>query len=147
MQPGARRPFHRDRLRYDEHYALELGYAVDKGIPWKEYVRRWSLEDRSRVIAALQDKAARCSVCSTAPWEWLDAEGNLDPEAFAVVDHDCHGCAAKDRVRLARETEKVAARPGSSLVLVPRRLAEIAKAATRRRPMSARERAGRARRR
>jgi hypothetical protein len=145
VQPGARRPFHRERLRYDEYYALELGYAVEHGVPWKEYVKRWSLEDRSRLIAYLQDKSKRCTNCGTAPWEWLDDEGNLDPEAFAVLDQVCHGCAAKDRVRLARETDKTAALQGASLVLVPKRLAAVAKAAARRRPMSARERAGRSR--
>lgn len=138
MQPGARRPFQRRRLRYDRAHALEAGYAVDKGIPWHEYLARWTNADRAIVQAVLAEHALRCQICGTAPWEWENADGSLNPGAFRAVSSVCLGDAALERMRKSQEGGSGV--PGSSLRLVPEDVVLSQQARGARRPVSARER-------
>lgn len=138
MQPGARRPFQRRRLRYDHSFRLEAEYAVDKGIPWKKYVKDWDLESRSVVQAVLAERALRCQVCGTAPWEWEDADGLLNPGAFRATSHVCLGDAAMDKLRKSQENGPSV--PGSSIRLVPEEVWVAQQARGAQRPMSHRER-------
>lgn len=116
---------------------------MEKGIAWSTYLREFSPSDRAVVIAVQQHKAAICTMCSTAPWEWLDEDGQFDPTAFEAAMTSCPGCAVKDRARTAAQNGKTPEPAGSSWTLVPRRLAKAVQKASR--PLSVRERARRAR--
>lgn len=110
MQCGAGRPFHRRRLREDTGYRIELGYCVDKGIPWEVYLETFSLEDRARVVAYLSEKSERCTLCGTAEWEWRE-----NKFAYHAAREVCFGCQHKD---LLREDEQ-GTQAGVSIILVP----------------------------
>jgi hypothetical protein len=133
VQPGAGRPFQRRRLRYDPGYRLEASYAVEHGIPWEEYLERWSPQSRAVVQAVLAENALRCQTCGTAGHEWET------DDAFVAVDSVCPGCAARDRKRADSETGPMV--PGSSIKLVPQAMARALAGAPISRPRSARERA------
>lgn len=106
---------------------------MDKGIPFKEYLRRWDNEDRARVQAVLAENALRCQMCGTADWEWVT------DSSFRAVESVCQGCAAKDRKRAGSETGGQI--PGSSIRLVPEEVAVRTETIRTGRPKSARERA------
>lgn len=126
MQPGARRPFQRARLRYDAAFATELGYCVDRGIPHSKYLEQWSAEDRAKVVALLLERSERCSMCGTSPWEWDPAQGG-HKHAYDPEHQICLGCQRKELLR--DDTEKAPA--GSSVVLVPRKVAAARRRARR----------------
>lgn len=133
MQQGAGRPFQRRRLRYDSTFAAEAEYAVEKGIPWEEYLARWSLRSRAIVIAVQMEKAERCTMCGTRAWEWAE-----DPEAYVPETHVCPGCAVQDAA--SAEQDNATKPKGSRIRLIPRRVAELKAAKGRKRPLSRRER-------
>lgn len=123
MSGGPRRPFHRARLRYDAGFRTELAFCVERGIPHSVYLATWSHEDRAKVVAFLMEKSERCQLCGTAPWEW-----EHDPHAYEPAREVCLGCQKKDLLR--DDGEKVPA--GSSVVLIPKRVARMRRAAARR---------------
>lgn len=133
MQRRLHGVFQRERLRYDPTFALEASYCHERGIPWEEYLERWSAQSRSVVVAVQMEKAERCPSCNTSPREWEE-----DPSAYVAAQKICHGCAAKDvfRENLPKDHQT----PGSSVNLVPGDRAEKMAAAPAMRPRSARER-------
>ena len=138
MRGGAERPFQRRRLRYDHVFRLEADYSVDKGIPWKRYLREFAAEDRALVQAVLLERSLRCANCGTAPWEWEDEHGAPNPGAFRAVTHVCLGDAAIERLR--KSQENTAGVPGSNIKLVPETVFEHRERKGFSRPLSARER-------
>jgi hypothetical protein len=127
------RPFQRDRIRRDRNYAIELKYACAHGIPWSRYLRMFDRVDRARVIANELEEGSRCSMCGTAQWEWDE-----DPGAYEAVPMTCPGCKERDQVREQQDGQK----PGVSIRLLPRALAQRVRETPRRRPRSPRELAG-----
>lgn len=114
MQRRARRPFQRARLRYDSTFALEVEYCFDRGIPYEEYLARWSAEDRAKVAAVALERGEKCTRCGTREWEWHE-----DPNAYEPIYWTCMGC--QKRELLEKSDEKTA--PGTSIRLVPRQTA------------------------
>ena len=126
MQPGAERPFQRARLRYDDTFALELGYCYEKGIPHSRFLEEWDAEDRAKVAAFAMEKAEKCFRCGTAPHEWAE-----DPDAYVAVAMGCPGC-----LRLETMSEDLHNTPGpkgAAVRLLPRSAAERLRAETERR--------------
>jgi hypothetical protein len=114
VQQRAGRPFQRARLRYDSAFSLETGYAFEHGIPYSEYLQRWSNTDRAIVTAVTMEKADRCSMCGTAPWEW-----EADPYAYDPIYVTCPGCQRKEAL-----ADDDTPRPkGTTVRLVPKRVA------------------------
>lgn len=114
MQLRARRPFQRARLRYDPSFNLEASYAHEHGIPYSEYLERWTNTDRAIVTAVTTEKADRCSMCGTSPWEW-----DADPYAYDPVYVTCPGCQRKE---LLADDDTPRAK-GTTVRLVPKRVA------------------------
>lgn len=76
----------------------------------------WEPEDRSKAIAFMMEKAARCTRCGTADWEWDE-----DPYAYTAVRQVCRGCQKLELV----EDDPTETKPaGSTVVLIVRALAE-----------------------
>ena len=94
MQCRPRRPFYRERLRYDATFAIEASYVVEHALPYSEYLERWEPSDRSIVIAVTMERAERCSMCGTAQREWDD-----DPFAYAPERVTCPGCRARETLQ------------------------------------------------
>ncbi len=86
------------------------------------YLETWSAEDRAKVLAYQMEKAERCGMCGTAPWEW-----EHDPYAYEPAREVCFGCQKKDLMR--DDSEKPPA--GSSVVLIPKAVARARRAAER----------------
>ena len=114
MQLRARRPFQRSRLKYDPSFALEVGYCFDRGIPYSEFLERWSPEDRSRVTAHALERAGKCLSCGTAEEEWT-----ADMDAYTAIRHTCPGCMRRE-IMQASDTE---VSKGTSVRLVPKAMA------------------------
>lgn len=76
----------------------------------------WTPEDRAKVVAFGMEKSMRCNMCGTADWEWEE-----DPYAYEAVQSLCYGCQKKDLVRTDPEFED---RPGISIVLLPKKVAQ-----------------------
>lgn len=55
-------------------------------MPHSEFLA-WDDEDRMKALAFLMEKAERCQMCGTAPWEW-----EQNRHAYEAVEHFCHGC-------------------------------------------------------
>lgn len=113
---------------------MQANYAVEHGIPWSEFLRRWSWEDRSIVVAVQLERAAHCTSCGLTEKQWHD-----DPGAFVPMQVVCPWCALKDRVRSDGDTS--ASIPGASIKMLPRNTAEKISSTKAQRPMSPRERA------
>lgn len=92
-----------------------MGYCVDHGVPHSEYLDRWTLEDRAKVVAVLMERAERCQMCGTAPWEWDE-----DKYAYEPAREVCFGCQKKDLLRDDQEKSPA----GSSVVLIPKAVAK-----------------------
>lgn len=116
MLGGDGRPFQRERLRYDPRLYLELSYCAEKGIPHSEFLE-WDPEDRAKVLAYMVEKAERCDMCGTAPWEW-----DLDKRAYEPVEKFCMGCYLK---HMANEGNS--SLPGTTITLAPGRGQQAAK--------------------
>lgn len=68
-------------------------------------------------MAYLMEKAERCQMCGTAPWEWDEEQGG-SKDAYTPAVHQCMGCYHTKR---AQEDEQLM--PGASVILVPKRRA------------------------
>lgn len=135
MQSGHGCPFQRQRLRIDPSFALELGYAVEHGIPWSRYLEEFSSADRGWVIAHTMEQAERCDMCGTASWEWEE-----NRFAYEAVDSLCQGCYLKS----VFSDQEGSSLPGTNVKLVPvtpLRKAQRQVAEERRRKMQEKERA------
>lgn len=121
-RPGC--PFQRTRLRYDPTFNLEATYCYDHGIPYQEYLDRWSQVDRAVITAVALEKSARCSMCGSSQQEWDD-----DPYAYEAVRVTCPGCMRRETMN-DDSTENVA--KGSSVRLLPKAAAERMRAETAR---------------
>jgi hypothetical protein len=55
-------------------------------------------------------------MCGTSEWEW-----ESDAEAYIAVRHFCPGCEAK---QLLTDDDSAPTRPGTSVILLPRQIAE-----------------------
>lgn len=132
MQLGARCPFQRTRLRYDRTFALEVGYCYDHGIPYSEYLERWTDADRARVAAVGLERARICSKCGTDSMDWED-----DPYAYAPMFVTCPGCQ-----KIEALSKDDTPRPlGTSIRLVPKETAvRLAREAEAGRPRPRRKR-------
>lgn len=115
MQRGARCPFQRSRLRYDSTFSLEVAYCYDHGLPYSEYLDRWSQEDRAILGAYALERGMTCPTCGTAPHEWEE-----DPDAYVAINLNCPGCMRRE-VMLEDDTPKP---KGTSVRLVPKAAAE-----------------------
>lgn len=93
MQPGAGSGPYRSRLRYDRDFFFELSVCSDYHIPHSEFLA-WDLDDQSKAIAFAIEKAIRCTMCGTAPWEW-DALSGGSRRAYEAVEVTCWGCYTK----------------------------------------------------
>ena len=114
MQRGARRPFQRSRLRYDHSFALEVGYCYDRGIPYAEFLERWSPEDRAKVTAVAMERSEQCPSCGTSPWEW-----NEDPDAYEAMHLTCIGCMRREIL----SADDTPTSKGTSVRLLPKSVA------------------------
>lgn len=85
-----------------------MSYCVDKAIPHSEWLS-WPAEDRAKTIAYIQEDAARCSMCSTAQWEWDE-----NPYAYEPVEEFCKGCYLKSIA-----SEDAGKMPGTRVTLTP----------------------------
>ena len=83
-------PYHRQRLRYDSSFYLELSYCYENALPHSEFLS-WSAEDRSKTLAFALEKSLRCVSCGTAGWEWEQDKGAYEP-----VNVMCWGCYHRD---------------------------------------------------
>lgn len=93
MQQGAGSGPYRGRLRYDRDFFFELQLCSEYGIPHSEFLA-WEPDDQAKAIAFAIEKAMRCVMCGTAPWEWDEAQGG-SRHAYEAVESFCHGCYAK----------------------------------------------------
>lgn len=93
MQQGAGRGPYRSRLRYDSEFFFELQICNEYGIPHSEFLA-WEPEDRAKAKAFVIEKAQRCAMCGTAPWEWDEKQGG-DRRAYEPVESFCPGCHMK----------------------------------------------------
>lgn len=103
---------YRRRLRYDSGFYLDLQYCDEHGLRHSEFLQ-WSTEDRSKAIAFMLEKNARCVMCGTAEWEWDPKEGG-SRHAYEPVQEFCRGCYLK---HVAGEGEDTV--PGTTIVLMP----------------------------
>ena len=123
MQPGAGRPFHTTRLRYDPTFALEVRWCADHGLPHSALLA-WDPEDRAKLTAHILEESARCQMCGTSPWEWEE-----DPFAYEPVQETCRGCQLRDMA-----SDEVSQGRGQRVVLIPKRVAAKRRAMPRRAP-------------
>lgn len=98
MQRRPRRPFQRERLRYDPTFAAETSYAYEHGLPWSEYLDRFEPGDRAIVIAIAMERSSRCVSCGTAQREWEE-----DPGAYTPVRITCPGCRLRETLQADSE--------------------------------------------
>ncbi len=84
------------------------------GIPHSQLLD-WSAEDRAKAMAFALEKAERCQMCGTAPWEW---EANRF--AYEAVREVCFGCQQKDLLREDDDGRQA----GVSVVLIPEAAAQ-----------------------
>lgn len=96
---------------------MEAGYCYEKGIPYEEFLERWSPKSRAVVAAVAMEKGQECGRCGTAGWEWDE-----DANAYVAIRVLCPGC---QRIKLMEEDEANApGLAGSSIRLVPLAAAE-----------------------
>lgn len=107
---------------------------MEKGIAFSRYLRDWSLEDRSIVVAVQMAKAEECGGCGLTT-----AEFDENPDAYVAMQVTCPWCAMKDRAKAADDTDTTL--PGATIRLLPAKLAEVMRSIKAVRPKSARERA------
>lgn len=86
-----------------------MSFCCEKGIPHSVFLQ-WKPEDRAKVLAYLLEKAARCTMCGTAPWEWEE-----NKFAYTPVEELCQGCYRKS---VYQDTEGRSL-PGTNVKLVP----------------------------
>jgi len=103
-------------------------------MPFSRYLRTFTNEDRSIVVAVKLNEAERCASCGLT-----QAEFDEDPTAYEAAQVACPWCAMKDRAREADDTDVSA--PGASIRLLPRKAAERLRSIRPKRPLSPRERA------
>lgn len=99
---------------------MEMSFCNEHGIPHSEFLG-WSSEDRSKALAFIIEKAARCDMCGTAEWEW-----NKDRRAYEPVEKFCMGCYLKHMAQ-----EGSGALPGTTISLEPTRGQAAAKRLSR----------------
>lgn len=75
-------------------------------------------------MAYLLEKAERCTLCGTSPWEWDPDQGGAR-DAYTAAGHQCMGCY---HIKIAQQGE-TDSMPGSSITLVPKRHAHRLKRA------------------
>lgn len=92
-----------------------MEYCLDAGIPYSEFLERWSESDRALVSAAIMEKSSRCSGCGTSEWEWGE-----DPYAYHPIFHTCPGCQKKE---ILGDDDTPRAK-GTTVRLVPKAVAE-----------------------
>ena len=74
-------------------------------------------------MAHLLEKAERCQLCGTAPWEW-DPEQGGERDAYGATIHNCMGCY---HTKIAQQDTDLM--PGASIRLVPKRMLGLLKQA------------------
>lgn len=94
---------------------MEAEYAYDHGIPWGEYLQRWTHGDRAKVVAVALERSRRCKSCGTDPSDWED-----DPYAYAPMYVTCPGCARIEALRKDDTPTPL----GTSIQLIPKVTAE-----------------------
>ena len=77
---------HKQRIRHDPWFRMELYYCNEHGIPHSEFLE-WDIEDRCKALAFMVAKSEECALCGTAQWEWDESR-----TAYYPVQHRCHGC-------------------------------------------------------
>jgi hypothetical protein len=87
-----------------------MSYCHDHAIPHSEFLE-WDVEDKAKVMAYILEKAARCTQCGTAPWEWEE-----NKFAYTPVEELCMGCYKKS---VFQDTEGSKGLPGTNVRLVP----------------------------
>ena len=87
-----------------------MSFCNEVGIPHSVFLQKWSPEDRSKARAFMIEKAQRCSLCGTAPWEWEE-----NKFAYTAADDFCRGCYQK-AVFSDQESNNL---PGTTVKLVP----------------------------
>lgn len=104
-------------------------------MPWSEYLRRWSPEDRAKVQAVILEEALICGRCGTAPWMW----DGID--AYQAIVDECNGCKHLDMQEDQMRQPNTPKRPGQRVRLVTRDTAVrmVAGARKGKRPKSPRE--------
>jgi hypothetical protein len=100
---------------------MEVAWCADRGLPHSTLLA-WDSVDRAKLQAHLLESGQRCQSCGTSPWEWED-----DRHAYEAGVHQCWGCYVKDA---AKDDQPAPA--GTTVVLVPRKVAEARRAAGQR---------------
>jgi len=95
---------------------MELSLCHEHGIPHSEFLN-WDPDDKSKALAFLLEKAAKCDMCGTAEWEW-----DADRKAYEPVEKFCMGCYLKHMV-----SEGGGQMPGTTVVMEPTRTQKTAK--------------------
>jgi hypothetical protein len=67
----------------------------------------WDAEDRAKALAFIFEKADRCQMCGTSPWEWEE-----NKYAYEPVLRTCMGCYYKE---ISREDQDIG--PGVRVML------------------------------
>ena len=86
-----------------------MDFCNQAGIPHSQFLS-WGGEDRSKALAFMMEKSARCQMCGTAPWEWEE-----DRQAYTPIEQMCWGCYHREGTRKDSKTET----PGVTVVMVP----------------------------
>lgn len=94
------------RLRSDPLYALRVGYAAERGIPFKEFLA-WDEGDQEVALVWLAQKRGVHGGCGTHPDEWDPRRGG-DPEAYHAAVLLCPGCQKIELARSDLEKKKSA---------------------------------------
>lgn len=87
-----------------------MSYCYEHGIPHSVFLT-WAPEDRSKILAYIMEKAERCQMCGTAPWEWEE-----NRFAYTAVEELCNGCYQKS---VYQDTQSSKSLPGTNVKLVP----------------------------
>lgn len=97
---------------------MEVAWCADHGLPHSALLS-WTPSDRAKLTAHLLESGSRCGSCGTFAWEW-----DADRYAYEAAVNHCPGCALKEAA-----AEDVGTVSGSTVVLVPRKVAAARRAA------------------
>lgn len=86
-----------------------MSFCHERGIPHSKFLQ-WNPEDRAKTLAFSLEAAARCQMCGTAPWEWIE-----NRYAYTAVEELCNGCYQKN----VFSDTKSKSLPGTNVKLVP----------------------------
>lgn len=94
-----------------------MSYCAEHAVPHSHFLGgpdEWTETDRAKVIAFTIERGERCSMCGTAPWEWV-----ADPNAYMATTEICLGCQRRDALAEDNAAKEGGQPKGSRVVLLP----------------------------